>query len=933
MRSSSIASILICIAAILSGPVRAQDPEAVRLLEAALQKLGGAEKIKGFKSIYFAAKGFEDSAANAQPFTPGKEARSPHEEKLAVFLDGRRLAYELKTDRGDGTTRHRRFYFPDTRRVVADFVTKSVFASNISYPSTDRDQDARRIPHALLLEVMANSSGLRSAGTRPFDGRDQDVISAMLPNAKMPVLIYLDRQTQLLSKYEFTADFPGLGPTLFEYTFSDYKPHAELGYFPGGHEIRVNGKTFRGMTIDKSGVNLAEADAMLQLPAELEGFITPAGTVKEIAKGVYFVYGVGGFQPMFIEFKDFVVAIEAPANVPLLEDTPVETIGNMNAASAEFIAKMRSVVPTKPIRYVVITHGHADHFGGLRAFTSEKPTVITTPGNKAYFEGFVPELKVETFDRKRTITDGEMSLELINVGRNPHTEENIVAYLPKEKFLFQGDLFYFNGDSTFPAKDRMTVMPFFADWLKKNDLAPERIYGFHSTVFGSIRHIEKVRVLAADRTNSIAGAWAGEVVREGKRWRVGVNAREAGGEIKASVDFIDLDVTDIPFPATKSGERIRLERPQPSGNPIVFDGEVIGDSFVGKWMGFGVDGDFHLKRIDAKAKRYREEEVTFSNGDVALAGTLLLPIGQTKKTPAVVLVHGSSPNERTTYKSWARRFADNGIAALVYDKRGSGGSTGNTRAASMENLADDAIGGVKMLRLRSDIDADRVGIAGHSQGGWIAPLAAARTSDVAFVIVSGAAAVTPAEQSIYHRAGVMRQRGITDAEIAEATALREKLYDLNRKILANDSAVTEIRSAISKELTRNKDARWFGPAELPPELTGDLPPRGALELLFFDASPVWPKVKVPVLAMWGDRDTVVPVEKSRELIKTYLEKAGNKNLTIKILAGVDHGNNVVSKSGEWDFPRANAEYDRTMVEWVLKQFGPNLASSSGRRKF
>jgi alpha/beta superfamily hydrolase len=298
--------------------------------------------------------------------------------------------------------------------------------------------------------------------------------------------------------------------------------------------------------------------------------------------------------------------------------------------------------------------------------------------------------------------------------------------------------------------------------------------------FGRVDHV----------ASSLVGRWEGEVTRDGKRWNVALNATEIGNEIKASIDFVDLDVVDIPFPVTRIGDRFRLERPQPSGNPIVFDGEVVGNTFVGKWNGFGVDGSFVMKRGEARAKAYREEEVSFSNGNVSLSGTLLIPDGREKR-PAVVLVHGSSPNERTTYRSWARHFAENGVAALIYDKRGSGKSTGNTRAASMENLADDALAGIRMLRLRRDIHAGKVGIAGHSQGGWIAPLAAARSGDVAFVIVSAAAAVTPAEQSIYHRAGVMRDAGMTDVEIGEATRLREQLYLLNRKIMANDPDVRQ----------------------------------------------------------------------------------------------------------------------------------------------
>ena len=113
---------------LLSSTAWSQDAVALRILNAAIDKLGGEAKIRSLRSIYFSAKGFEDSLVNAQPYSAGKEARNPHEEKLAVFLDGRRLAYELKTDRGDGTARHRRFFFPDTRKLVLDFGTNSAFS-------------------------------------------------------------------------------------------------------------------------------------------------------------------------------------------------------------------------------------------------------------------------------------------------------------------------------------------------------------------------------------------------------------------------------------------------------------------------------------------------------------------------------------------------------------------------------------------------------------------------------------------------------------------------------------------------------------------------------------------------------------------------------------------------------------------------------------
>ncbi len=412
---------------------------------------------------------------------------------------------------------------------------------------------------------------------------------------------------------------------------------------------------------------------------------------------------------------------------------------------------------------------------------------------------------------------------------------------------------------------------------------------------------------------STQGFWEGVVTREGRQWRVNANIETSS----ATVDFVDLDIPGVAFPMFVNGTKVRLEKPQPNGRPpVIFDGEVIGDEFKGQWSGLGVTCTFSMRRGTKRTDDLtREEEVSFQNGDVQLSGTLVLPTSS-GKYPAVVITHGSSPNERSGYRSWARRFANNGIAALIYDKRGAGRSTGDTRAASMEDLADDAIAGLNFLKTHKDIKAAAIGIAGHSQGGWISPLAAVRSKNVAFVVASAAAAVTPAEQSIYHRAGVMRSQGISEQEIEKATQLRERLYELNRKILKDDGTYQQERAAISQELIANSKARWFGPAELPPQLAGEIPPSGALRLLFFDPVPVWEKVKVPALVLWGDKDAVVPVNKSRSIIEKAQAKAGNRQLTAKIFPNVDHGNNIVPAGAQWDFPRVSPEPDRAIMDWV-----------------
>lgn len=470
--------------------------EALRVLKAALNTFGGEAGIKSLKSIFVHTKGVEHRSAEAQGYDPEKETTAADEEKLAVFMDNIRLAYEYRIGRHDGTERWRRIQYVADGRIVADFGERDAFFSPVRYPSPARTQAARSIPHVFLLEVLAAPASLKYLGVRNYENREHEVISWQTPAAKAPVLFYFDKQTGLLAKYEFTTDFPGLGNSTVEYTFSDYREHPQLKWFPAGRAVRVNGKIYRTLTYQTVAVNSPAADAMLELPPELEGLVAAPGTVKEIAKGVYLVYRLGGYQPMFIEFKDFVLAIEAPAAHPSLDDVPVESLASPTALSEQLIDIIRKTVKDKPIKYFVATHSHSDHAGGTPAFVAAGATVLTTPGNKTFFEKLITSgLKIEIFDNKKIISDGERTVELLNVKANPHTAENVVVYLPQEKYLYQGDLFYFDTDSNFPSRGRMTVMPFFANWLKENKLSPARIYGFHSVSFATMEHVEKLRAM------------------------------------------------------------------------------------------------------------------------------------------------------------------------------------------------------------------------------------------------------------------------------------------------------------------------------------------------------------------------------------------------------------------------------------------------------
>ena len=228
--------------------------------------------------------------------------------------------------------------------------------------------------------------------------------------------------------------------------------------------------------------------------------------------------------------------------------------------------------------------------------------------------------------------------------------------------------------------------------------------------------------------------------------------------------------------------------------------------------------------------------------------------------------------------------------------------------------------GLNFLKTRPEIDVKKIAVAGHSQGGWIAPLTATKSRDVAFVIASAASGISPDKQSIYHRAGVIREAGFSEDAVKIASDLREKLYVTGRMLLEKNPDATTERKKLSPELARYSKEPWFEASALPPNLDNDNPSPGALELLFFEPVPMWEKVKVPVLLVWGDKDIVVPVAEGKTIIENALKKAGNTDVTTRIFPNIDHGVVLVRpKNAPWDFPRIDLNYYEAMVDWLVSK--------------
>jgi len=419
----------------------------------------------------------------------------------------------------------------------------------------------------------------------------------------------------------------------------------------------------------------------------------------------------------------------------------------------------------------------------------------------------------------------------------------------------------------------------------------------------------------------IAGYWEGVIAEQGKELRINVEFKRQGDGLTATIDIPDLYILDykltkVSFEAPKVHFELAL-----GSEPERFDGTFQGGNISGKYAGRFYKEEsrsaaFHLWREKREPSRYQQEQVSFHNGEVKLAGTLFVPLGKGPH-PAVVFFHGSGPQTRESYlRFFADLFARRGIATLIFDKRGTGASTGEVwyrTGDRFDNLVADTLSGVRFLLSRPDMAPKKIGLWGLSQGGWLAPLAASRSKEIAFLIVVAGGGVTPAEQEVYDDEVKLRDKGYPPEEVAEAVAL---LRQADNVIRGGESWE---KFAAARALAQKK--AWFAlldryPVKLP---KGDDTWRSGSAEMDFDPHPLWENTTIPVLAIYGETDKSTPARESARRVELALRKGGNKDFTIKIFPQADHGLWVSpQKADGWDWDRPVPGWLDLTVNWLQK---------------
>lgn len=423
----------------------------------------------------------------------------------------------------------------------------------------------------------------------------------------------------------------------------------------------------------------------------------------------------------------------------------------------------------------------------------------------------------------------------------------------------------------------------------------------------------------------LTGDWHGRIEVPGAPLDLSITLSADGG---GTMDVPAQGITDLPLADVRvDGARFTATIPDLAGGAAI-DGAVAEDaaSIAGDFTQAGQTFPFGLERGSVAPPvrpqdpqpplPYRAEDVDYPSGDLTLAGTLTLPEGP-GPFAAVVLSTGSGPQDRDESLAGHRPFlvlADAltraGYAVLRTDDRGVGGSGGDYSRATYEELAADVLAGVAYLAARPEVDPARIGLFGHSEGGYLAPLAAREAAGaVAFTVLMAGPAVSGEETLVRQNELLLAQAGSPPQEVEAQVAFLRELVALLRAE-EYDRAGELARTRIGEQATALPPDQRPGPEQVDAQVAALVSPV-VRALVTYDPAPALAELSVPVLAFYGGTDLQVPAEQSEPRAVELL--SGNSDATVLTLPGLNH---LMQPSGTGS-PAEYAGIETTVAPEVL----------------
>ena len=439
--------------------------------------------------------------------------------------------------------------------------------------------------------------------------------------------------------------------------------------------------------------------------------------------------------------------------------------------------------------------------------------------------------------------------------------------------------------------------------------------------------------LAGLAAADITGDWHGMLDVGGQKLRIVFHIKATDEGLAATMDSPDQDVFDLPVAGVIfSDPRLELLMDSP---PIAYSGELKDEKLLGTFKQAGMEFPLDLQR-EALAKPvynrpqeprepygYRSEEVLFPNpqAGIELAGTLTLPEGEGPH-PAVVLISGSGAQNRDEELMGHKPFwiiADhltrNGIAVLRFDDRGVGGSGGDASTGTTYDFASDALSAVRYLKTRPEFN--QIGLVGHSEGGIIAPMAASQCEDVDFIVMLAGTGIRGDKLLLAQEEAIYRASGMDEEELFAVLDVNAGAF----RLVVEAANVDSLKTTMAAYLNEKMDD---GSIEIPEGMSYDelyklqmdsMTNPWMYEFIRLDPAQWLEKLSCPVLALNGTKDLQVPHELNLPAIGAALAKAGNPDVTLRELPGL----NPLFQECETGHPDESAQIEQTCSPLALEE--------------
>jgi uncharacterized protein len=437
----------------------------------------------------------------------------------------------------------------------------------------------------------------------------------------------------------------------------------------------------------------------------------------------------------------------------------------------------------------------------------------------------------------------------------------------------------------------------------------------------------------------ITGNWNGMLKVQGMELRLVFNISKEAENYSATMDSPDQGAFGIPMTSAEfNNPDIKLTH---AAAMIVYTGKLEDGKIIGTFTQAGQSFPMDLNRETiekaeivkpqdpSKPYPYISEDVFIKNtkDSVTLAGTITIP-GKAGKYPAIILVSGSGPQNRNEDVFGHKPFlilsdflTRNGIAVLRYDDRGTAASTGNYAIATTVDFASDALSAVNYLKSRTEIDSQKIGVIGHSEGGIIAPMIAAASNDISFIVLMAGTGVRGNELLLMQQEAIGRVSGLTEDELKLMHDANSKQFD----IIVNTPETDSIRPQLVAYLKQYFID--YPEAQRPEGLTDDqyiemsiaqLSTPWMINFMRYDPTIDLAKVKCPVLAINGSKDLQVPPKVNLESIEKAVKSGGNNDVTVKELPGLNHLFQECETGSPMEYTQIQQTISPTAMDEMLK---------------